>query len=57
MNGLKDKTTWLCGKAEDIFGGLAEQGFAGGHSCVVVDVSPLLLSFLASLKQMAKLIQ
>ncbi|OWZ35044.1 tRNA (uracil-5-)-methyltransferase [Cryptococcus neoformans c45] len=37
MNGLKDKTTWLCGKAEDIFGGLAEQGFAGGHSCVVVD--------------------
>ncbi|KIR80291.1 tRNA (uracil-5-)-methyltransferase [Cryptococcus gattii E566] len=37
MNGLKDKTTWLCGKAEDIFGGLAEQGFAGRHSCVVVD--------------------
>lgn len=57
MNGLKDKTTWLCGKAEDIFGGLAEQGFAGGHSCVVVDVSPLLFSFLAPLKQMAKLIQ
>ncbi|WVQ98357.1 hypothetical protein IAU59_005480 [Kwoniella sp. CBS 9459] len=37
MNGLQDKTTWLCGKAEDIFGGLAEKGFAGGHSCVVVD--------------------
>ncbi|ODN85067.1 hypothetical protein L202_00895 [Cryptococcus amylolentus CBS 6039] len=37
MNGLREKTKWLCGKAEDIFGGLAEQGFAGGHSCVVVD--------------------
>ncbi|WVF69482.1 hypothetical protein IAT40_004259 [Kwoniella sp. CBS 6097] len=37
MNGLQDKSTWLCGKAEDIFGGLAEKGFAGGHSCVVVD--------------------
>lgn len=39
MNGLGDKTTWLCGKAEDIFGGLAEAGFAGDHSCVVIDVS------------------
>ncbi|KLT42869.1 S-adenosyl-L-methionine-dependent methyltransferase [Cutaneotrichosporon oleaginosum] len=37
MNGLGDKTTWLCGKAEDIFGGLAEAGFAGSHSCVVID--------------------
>nr|XP_018265176.1 tRNA (uracil-5-)-methyltransferase [Kwoniella dejecticola CBS 10117]OBR87334.1 tRNA (uracil-5-)-methyltransferase [Kwoniella dejecticola CBS 10117] len=37
MNGLQDKTTWLCGKAEDIFGGLAEKGFEGGKSCVVVD--------------------
>ncbi|OCF33753.1 tRNA (uracil-5-)-methyltransferase [Kwoniella heveanensis BCC8398] len=37
MNGLQDKSTWLCGKAEDIFGGLAEKGFAGEHSCVVVD--------------------
>jgi tRNA (uracil-5-)-methyltransferase len=37
MNGLGDKTTWLCGKAEDIFGGLAEAGFAGDHSCVVID--------------------
>jgi tRNA (uracil-5-)-methyltransferase len=39
MNGLEGKTTWLCGKAEDIFGGLPEKGFAGGQSCVVVDVS------------------
>jgi len=38
MNGLKDKTTWLCGKAEDIFGGLPAAGFAGDHSCVVIDV-------------------
>ncbi|GMK56930.1 hypothetical protein CspeluHIS016_0307700 [Cutaneotrichosporon spelunceum] len=37
MNGLGTKTTWLCGKAEDIFGGLAEAGFAGDHSCVVID--------------------
>jgi tRNA (uracil-5-)-methyltransferase len=37
MNGLQDKTTWLCGKAEQIFGGLPEQGFAGDHSCVVID--------------------
>ncbi|WVW78094.1 hypothetical protein I302_100045 [Kwoniella bestiolae CBS 10118] len=37
MNGLQDKTTWLCGKAEDIFGGLDEKGFEGGKSCVVVD--------------------
>lgn len=39
MNQLGEKTTWLCGKAEDIFGGLAEAGFAGEHSCVVIDVS------------------
>lgn len=39
INGLGEKSTWLCGKAEDIFGGLAATGFAGGHSCVVVDVS------------------
>ena len=39
MNGLGEKTEWLCGKAEDIFGGLPEQGFEGGKSCVVVDVS------------------
>ncbi|OCF54069.1 tRNA (uracil-5-)-methyltransferase [Kwoniella mangroviensis CBS 10435] len=37
INGLGDKTTWLCGKAEDIFGGLGEKGFEGGKSCVVVD--------------------
>ncbi|KAL1407007.1 tRNA(m5U54)methyltransferase [Vanrija albida] len=37
MNGLLDKTTWLCGKAEDIFGGLAEKGFGGDHSCIVID--------------------
>jgi len=39
MNGLGEKTEWLCGKAEDIFGGLPEKGFEGGKSCVVVDVS------------------
>ena len=39
MNGLGEKTEWLCGKAEDLFGGLPEQGFEGGKSCVVVDVS------------------
>lgn len=39
MNGLLDKTTWLCGKAEEIFGGLPDAGFAGSKSCVVVDVS------------------
>lgn len=39
MNGLGEKTEWLCGKAEDIFGGLAEKGFEGGKSCVVCDVS------------------
>jgi tRNA (uracil-5-)-methyltransferase len=39
MNGLQDKTTWLCGKAEDIFGGLPAAGFAGSHACVVIDVS------------------
>lgn len=38
MNGLGEKTEWLCGKAEDIFGGLAEKGFEGGKSCVVCDV-------------------
>lgn len=37
MNGLSDKTAWLCGKAEAIFAGLPEQGFAGSHSCVVID--------------------
>jgi hypothetical protein len=41
MNGLGEKTEWLCGKAEDIFGGLPEKGFEGGESCVVVDVSGL----------------
>jgi tRNA (uracil-5-)-methyltransferase len=45
MNGLGEKTEWLCGKAEDIFGGLPEKGFQGGKSCVVVDVSLLLLPF------------
>jgi tRNA (uracil-5-)-methyltransferase len=39
MNGLGEKTEWLCGKAEDIFGGLPEKGFEGSKSCVVVDVS------------------
>ncbi len=38
INGLSEKTRWLCGKAEDIFGGLPEAGFVGGSSCVVVDV-------------------
>ncbi|GFZ51651.1 hypothetical protein JCM24511_09419 [Saitozyma sp. JCM 24511] len=37
MNGLGEKTEWLCGKAEDIFGGLPEKGFEGSKSCVVVD--------------------
>ncbi|WVN87398.1 uncharacterized protein L203_102577 [Cryptococcus depauperatus CBS 7841] len=37
LNQLEEKTTWLCGKAEDIFGGLPDAGFAGSHSCVVVD--------------------
>jgi tRNA (uracil-5-)-methyltransferase len=45
MNGLGEKTEWLCGKAEDIFGGLPEKGFEGGKSCVVVDVSFLSLAF------------
>ena len=44
MNGLGEKTEWLCGKAEDIFGGLPEKGFEGGKSCVVVDVSGLSVS-------------
>ena len=39
INGLNDKCTWLCGNAEDIFGDLPGQGFAGRHSCVVIDVS------------------
>jgi len=39
INGLGEKSTWLCGKAEDIFGGLPAAGFAGEHSCVVTDVS------------------
>ncbi|RXK35210.1 tRNA (uracil-5-)-methyltransferase [Tremella mesenterica] len=37
MNGLEGKTTWLCGKAEDIFAGLPQEGFKGENSCVVVD--------------------
>ena len=41
MNGLHEKTTWLCGKAEDIFAGLPEHGFRGDNSCVVVDVSDI----------------
>lgn len=40
MNGLGEKTEWLCGKAEDIFGGLAEKGYEGNKSCVVCDVGP-----------------
>ena len=40
MNGLEGKTTWLCGRAEDIFSGLPEAGFSGDQSCVVVDVRP-----------------
>jgi tRNA (uracil-5-)-methyltransferase len=44
MNGLGGKTEWLCGKAEDIFGGLAEKGFEGGKSCVVCDVSQGILT-------------
>jgi len=42
MNGLQEKTTWLCGKAEDIFAGLSEAGFEGEKSCVVVDVRSVL---------------
>ena len=38
VNGLREKTSWLCGKAEDIFAGLPEAGFEGTRSCVVVDV-------------------
>ena len=53
MNGLGEKTEWLCGKAEDIFGGLPEKGFEGGKSCVVVDVSlsSTILRFRISLPQ------
>jgi hypothetical protein len=50
MNGLGEKTEWLCGKAEDIFGGLPEKGFEGGKSCVVVDVSQSYYSTLSSLQ-------
>lgn len=41
INGEKvvGKTSWLCGKAEEIFGDLPGAGFEGGRSCVVVDVS------------------
>ena len=39
INNLKDKTTWLCGQAEEIFGGLPSAGFGGSHSCVIIDVS------------------
>ena len=39
MNGLTGKTSWLVGKAEEIFGGLEKEGFRGRESCVVVDVS------------------
>lgn len=39
INGLQDKTSWLVGKAEEIFGGLEKEGFRGMESCVVVDVS------------------
>lgn len=41
INNLGDKTRWLCGKAEDIFGGLPAQGFSGEKSCVVIDVSEI----------------
>jgi hypothetical protein len=41
INGLQDKTSWLVGKAEEIFGGLEKEGFRGMESCVVVDVSLL----------------
>ena len=44
INGLEGKTTWLCGEAENIFGKLPEAGFAGAHSCVVIDVSDFLWS-------------
>lgn len=37
--GLQGKTSWLVGKAEEIFGGLEGEGFRGMESCVVVDVS------------------
>ncbi|WWC86591.1 uncharacterized protein L201_001468 [Kwoniella dendrophila CBS 6074] len=37
MNKLQNKTTWLCGKAEDIFGDLPKNGFKGENSCVVID--------------------
>lgn len=39
INGLQGKTSWLVGKAEEIFGGLEGEGFRGMESCVVVDVS------------------
>ncbi|ORY30242.1 S-adenosyl-L-methionine-dependent methyltransferase [Naematelia encephala] len=37
INGLEDKTEWLCGKAEEIFAGLPAAGFEGNKSCVIVD--------------------
>lgn len=46
MNGLQEKTEWLCGKAENIFGGLEGKGFRGDRSCVVVDVSNVLCLFM-----------
>ena len=39
INGLVDKSTWLCGDAEKIFAGLPAAGFGGSHSCVIIDVS------------------
>ena len=38
INGLQEKTTWLCAKAEDIFAGLSEAGFLASRCCVVTDV-------------------
>ncbi|KAK4684795.1 tRNA (uracil-5-)-methyltransferase, partial [Tremellales sp. Uapishka_1] len=37
INNLVDKTKWLCGKAEDIFGDLPGEGFEGDKSCVIID--------------------
>lgn len=53
INDLGGKSTWLCGKAEDIFGDLPAAGFAGGHSCVVVDVSGTLVAAESKLIQAA----
>jgi tRNA (uracil-5-)-methyltransferase len=50
LNGLKEgeegKMDWVCGKAEEIFGGLGKRGFGGENSCVVVDVSYKLRFFM-----------